>query len=64
MSQRLWFGAFGGVGIVGVLFVMGIILKITKVSEGLGSIALWSAVFIAVLMGFLGIAGISKKLSH
>jgi hypothetical protein len=59
--QRLVFGAIGGTGIVAVLFVMGIILYATGVSNALGMVALVAAVFLAILFGVLGVVGILSR---
>jgi hypothetical protein len=62
MTQKLWAGALGGTGIVAVLFIIGIILISTKIETGLGSLAIWSAVTIGIILALLGIVGILKKL--
>ncbi len=61
MSQRLNFLGLKGAGIIAVLFIIGIILVILKINPSLGNIAIYSAVFIAIVFGLLGIIGILKR---
>jgi hypothetical protein len=62
MVQR--FSAFGlsGSGIVAVLFISGVILHIFEINEIIGNVAIIFSVMLGLVMGFLGVIGIIKRL--
>lgn len=64
MTQKIKWLGLGATGIVGVLIVSGIILKGLNVSPSLGDIAISAGIGIGIILGFLGIIGVIKKLSY
>ncbi|ODS36364.1 hypothetical protein BEH94_00750 [Candidatus Altiarchaeales archaeon WOR_SM1_SCG] len=64
MTQWLKASGLGGGGIIAVLFIMGVILVISGVSETtdyLGYISLTSAVVIGIIYALLGVCGILRR---
>ncbi len=59
--QAIGFGSLKGVGIVATLVIIGVLLKTTNIAAGLGSIAMGSGVFVGILLGFLGVIGVAKR---
>lgn len=55
-------GVGGALGIVPVLFVLGIVLILTKISISLGYLAVIASVFIGIVYAVLGVFGILKRL--
>ncbi|MDD4522082.1 MAG: hypothetical protein PHW84_04000 [Methanosarcina sp.] len=61
MTQSLVAGNLKGLGIVPVLFVMGIILIVSKINVDLGQFAIKASVGVAVGYALLGMYGIINK---
>lgn len=51
-----------GTGIVAVLIIAGIILKVSNTAPSSGSLAISGGVIIGIILGFLGIFGVLKRL--
>lgn len=62
MVQRIFGLGIGGTGIVAVLIIAGILLTKLGVSSSAGSTAISGGVFIGIVLGFLGIMGVLKRL--
>ncbi len=62
MTQSMIAGIFKGVGIVPTLFIIGLVLSFTGINPSLGNISITSSIFIGVVLGFLGIMGVLKRL--
>lgn len=61
MAQSLVVGSSKGSGIVAVLFVMGLVLVVTKINVDLGQFAIKAAIAVAIIYALLGIYGIINK---
>ncbi|RJQ21870.1 hypothetical protein C4580_01760 [Candidatus Woesearchaeota archaeon] len=61
MAQKIFGLGLGATGIVGTLVVAGIILQATGISPGAGNLAVFAGVFIGIVLGFLGIVSVAKR---
>jgi len=62
MAQKIFGPGVGGSGIVAVLIIAGILLTRLNVSPGAGSMAIFGGVTIGIILGFLGVMGVLKRL--
>ncbi len=62
MVQKIFGIGIGATGIVGTLIVAGIILKTFNISPGASNAAIFGGVVIGIILGFLGILGVAKRI--
>lgn len=60
-GQSISLGKLGGVGIIPVLFIIGVFLVMTHISDFLGYLAITAAVLIGIIYALLGAYGITRR---
>ena len=62
--QKIFRLGIGGTGIVAVLIIAGIFLTKLDVAPSAGSVAISGGILIGIILGFLGIFGVLKRLTR
>jgi hypothetical protein len=61
MVQKMAGLGLAGVGIVPTMFIIGVILVVTKIATMLGYVAIIGSVLIGLTLGALGAAGVMRR---